>query len=152
MLNCCKDYKRCSHISSYNLEYTQQKTKFTMEQPYMLPILYFPYHTCWCHQGISRHDIEQTIHNILSLAFLGSVGFLDWMPLFVFFGLPIVSCSLINSVLLGCLWPLVFVLNNILILGIWHSAISHLPGCFAPGPPFGISNSAWCHRTPLCHI
>ena len=27
---------------------------------------------------------------------------------------------------------LVFVLNNILILGIWRSAISHLPGCFCP--------------------
>ena len=51
---------------------------------------------------------------------------------FVFFGLPIVSCSMINSLILGCLWPLVFVLNNILTLGIWHSAISHLPGCFCP--------------------
>ena len=27
---------------------------------------------------------------------------------------------------------LVFVLNNILILGIWRSAIFHLPGCFCP--------------------
>ena len=64
--------------------------------------------------------------------FLGSVRCLGWMPLFVFFGLPIVSCSMKNSLILGCLWPLVFILNNILIIGIWHSTISHLPGCFCP--------------------
>ena len=63
-------------------------------------------------------------------AVLGNARFLCWMPLFVFFGLPIVSWSMINSLILGCLWPLVFVLNNILTLGIWRSAISHLPGCF----------------------
>ena len=34
--------------------------------------------------------------------------------------------------ILGCLWLLVFVLNNILILGIWCSTIPHLPGCFCP--------------------
>ena len=32
----------------------------------------------------------------------------------------------------GCLWQLVFVLNNILTLGILHSAIYHRPGCFCP--------------------
>ena len=56
----------------------------------------------------------------------------SWMPLFVFFGLPIVPCSMMNSLTLGCLWPLVFVLNYFLILGIWCSVISHLPGCFCP--------------------
>ena len=25
-------------------------------------------------------------------------------------------------------------------------------GCFAPGPSFGISDSTWRHRSPLCHI
>ena len=30
------------------------------------------------------------------------------------------------------LWPLVFVLNNTLILGIWRSTIPHLLGCFCP--------------------
>ena len=64
--------------------------------------------------------------------FGGSARFLGWMPLFVFFGLPIVSCSIIDSLIPGWLWPLVFVLNNILILGIWRSAISHLPGSFCP--------------------
>ena len=45
--------------------------------------------------------------------FFGSARFLGWMPLFIFFGLPIVSCSMINSITLGCLWPLEFVLNYI---------------------------------------
>ena len=76
---------------------------------------------------------SHSIGPILSwTVFWGSARFLSWMPLFVFFGLPIVSCSLINSLRLGCLWLLVFVLNNTLILGIWCSAISHLPGCFCP--------------------
>ena len=85
--------------------------------------------------------IQQECHSVLvklhpitcyRTVFLGSSPFLGWMPLFVFFVLPIVSCSIINSLMLGCLWPLVFVLNNIFILGIWYSAISHLPGCFCP--------------------
>ena len=64
--------------------------------------------------------------------FLENARFLGWMPLFVYFGLSIVSCSMVNILILGSLWPLVFVLNNILILGICHSTISHLPGCFGP--------------------
>ena len=52
----------------------------------------------------------------------------------VFFGLPIVSCSLMinTSLIPGCLWLLAFVLNNTLILGIWCSTIPHLPWCFCP--------------------
>ena len=60
---------------------------------------------------------------------------------------PIVSCSMIVILILGCLWPLVFVLNNILTLGILRSEISHLRGCFCPGLPFRISDSAWSNRT-----
>ena len=37
-----------------------------------------------------------------------------------------------NSLIPGCLCLLAFVLNNILILGIWCSTIPHLPGCFCP--------------------
>ena len=37
-----------------------------------------------------------------------------------------------KNLILGCLWLLVFVLNNILILGIWCSTIPHLPGWFCP--------------------
>ena len=44
------------------------------------------------------------------------------------------NCVLLfdKSQILGCLWPLVFVLNNTLILGIWCSTIPHLPGWFCP--------------------
>ena len=63
MLNCFKDYKRRIHISYRILDFVQQrKTRFTMEQPYLLPILYCQYHACWCpgnlrSQGISRHGM-----------------------------------------------------------------------------------------------
>ena len=42
------------------------------------------------------------------------------------------NCVLLfdKNLIQGCLWLLVFVLNNILILGIWCSTIPHLPGCF----------------------
>ena len=52
--------------------------------------------------------------------------------IYIVFGLSIVSCSLINSLTLGCLWLLVLALNSTLILGIWCSTIPHLPGCFCP--------------------
>ena len=44
------------------------------------------------------------------------------------------NCVLLfdKNLILGCLRLLVFVLNNILILGIWCSTIPHLPGCFCP--------------------
>ena len=44
------------------------------------------------------------------------------------------NCVLLfdKNLILGCLWLLVFVLYNILILGIWCSTIPHLPGCFCP--------------------
>ena len=64
MLNCFKDYQRCSHISYHTLEFLQhKKTKFTMEQPYMLLIPHWQYHACWYSgdfrsQGISRHGID----------------------------------------------------------------------------------------------
>ena len=79
------------------------------------------------------HSVLAKLHPITfyRIVLLGSARFLGWMPLFVFFGLPIVSSSLI-SLILGWLWPLVFVLNNTLILGIWCSTIPHLPGCFCP--------------------
>ena len=51
----------------------KNKTRFTMEQPYTLSILYFQYHSCWWprslrSQGISRHGIGQISRNIPSLA------------------------------------------------------------------------------------
>ena len=93
------------------------------------------------HEFCYRTYIQRGCHSVLAklhpitfyrIVFMGSARFLGLMPLFVFFGLPIVSCSLNKSLILGCLWPLVFVLNNTLILGILCSTIPHLPGCFCP--------------------
>ena len=70
MLNYFKYYKRCIHVLYHILEFVQEKkTKFTMGQLDMLPILY---HSCWCpgdlrSHGISRHNINQVIRNIPSL-------------------------------------------------------------------------------------
>ena len=60
------------------------------------------------------------------IVFLGSARFLGWMPLYF---LWFTHCVLLfdKSLILGCLWPLVFVLNITLILGIWCSTIPHLP-------------------------
>ena len=57
------------------------------------------------HEFCYRTYIQRECHSVLAKlhpitfhrsVFLGSVRFLGWMPLFVFFGLPIVSCSLIK--------------------------------------------------------
>ena len=63
---------------------------------------------------------------------------------------PIVSWSMIIRLILGCLWALVFILNNILIFCDLQSLTSRV--VFVPGPSLRISDSAWYHRTPLCHI
>ena len=65
--------------------------------------------------------------------FLGSVRFHVLNAIFFCF-LWFTNCVLLfdKSLILGCLWPLLLVLNNILILGIWCSTIPHLPGCFCP--------------------
>ena len=74
MLHFLKVYKRYLHISYHTLDFVQQKkTKFIMEQPYMLPILYCQYYACWCpgdfrSQGISSHGIDQISQNIPSPA------------------------------------------------------------------------------------
>ena len=60
---------------------------------------------------------------------------ITWFSLYATFCfLWFTNCVLLfdKNLILGCLWLLVFVLNNILILGIWCSTIPHLPGCFCP--------------------
>ena len=70
LLNCFKGYKICIHILYHTLDFVQQKkTKFTIEQPYMLPILWSQYHAGCCpgdlrSQGISRHGIDPKSRNI----------------------------------------------------------------------------------------
>ena len=55
---------------------------------------------------IGRIYVQRECHSVLAklhpitfyrIVFLGSARFLGWMPFVVFFGLPIVSCSLIKS-------------------------------------------------------
>ena len=64
------------------------------------------------------------------------------------------NCVLLfdKSLILGCLWPLVFVLNNTLILGIWCSTIPHFPGCFCPWSFFENIGFNTVLTDPLCHI
>ena len=73
MLNCFKAYQRCIRISYHILDVVQQKTKFTMDQVYLLSILCCQYHACSCpgdfrSQGTIRHGIdpepEYSISNI----------------------------------------------------------------------------------------
>ena len=119
------------HKSSESLlrSFVRRIHQWLIDSPHRRPVMRkaFPYIQQECHSVLVKlHPIT-----FYRTVFLGSARFLGWMPLFVFFGLPIVSYSLINTLILGS-WLLVFVLNNTLILGIWCSAISHLPGCFFP--------------------
>ena len=87
--------------------------------------------------------IQQECHSVLvklhpitfyRTVFLGSTQFLGWMPLFFFFFF-FTNCVLLsgeNSLIPGCLWLLVIVVNNTLILGIWCSTIPHLPVSVCP--------------------
>ena len=55
--------KMCIHISYHILDFVEQKIKFTMVQPNMLPIPYYQYLGCWCpgdfrSQGIRRFGID----------------------------------------------------------------------------------------------
>ena len=73
-LNCFSSLSKMHSLSYHILDCIQQKkTKFTMEQPYMLPILYCQYHACQCpgdlrSHGINRHSIDQISRNIPSPA------------------------------------------------------------------------------------
>ena len=79
----------------------------------------------------------------IGLYFRGVRG--TWTECHFLFSLVYQLClALDKSLILGCLWPFVFVLNNTLIQGIWCSTIPHLPGCFVPGPSLRIWDSTRC--------
>ena len=72
MLDGFKDDKICVHISYHILDFIQQKeTKFTMEQPYMLPILSCQYHACW-YPGDLTHWGRVTHICVNKLTIIGS--------------------------------------------------------------------------------
>ena len=83
--------------------------------------------------------------------FWGSGRFMCWKP-FVFFGFT--TCVLLydNTTNTRMLVTFGIPFKRHLTLGILRSAISHLTGCFVTGPSFRISDSTWCHRTPLCYF
>ena len=67
---------------------------------YIYIYMHFLYEFCYrmyIYMQQECHSVLVKLHPITfyRTVFLGSAQFLDWMPLFVFFGLPIVSCSLI---------------------------------------------------------
>ena len=64
---------------------------------YMNFLYEFCYRT-YIYIQLECHSVLAKLHPITfyRIVFLGSAWFLGWMPLFVFFGLPIVSCSLIK--------------------------------------------------------
>ena len=101
---------------------------------YMCVYVYSLYEFCY-RSYIQRecHSVSAKLHPITFYRIISgkcAVPGLNATFCFLWF----TNCVLIfdNSLILGCLWPLVFVLNNILLLGIWCSTIPHLPGCFCP--------------------
>ena len=99
---------------------------------------YLQYHTFQCDQGAIIYKVHVgsvvqywwscTPSQFIRL-FWGVRGSCAECHLFSLVS-PIVPCCMINILILGCLCPLLFVLKNILTLGILRSATSHIPGCF----------------------
>ena len=81
--------------------------------------------------SVIQHWRSCTPSRSIGLYFWGMRG--SWAKCHFLFSL-VTNCVMLfdNSLILGCLWPLVFVLNNTLILGIWCSTIPDPPGCFCP--------------------
>ena len=93
--------------------------------PYMSSVIGRIYIHRECHSVLAKlHPI--TFYRIVFLGVRGS-----WAECHFLFSLIYQLC-LDKSLILGCLCPLILVLNNTLMLGIWCSTIPHLPGCFCP--------------------
>ena len=92
----------------------------------------------FCHRtyiyttGVSFSIGEAAPHHVLWDCISGECAVPRLNATFCFLWLTICVLLFDKSLILGCLWPLVFVLNNTLILGIWCSTIPHLPLCFCP--------------------
>ena len=101
MLNCLKDYKRSIHILNHILDLAWPKwLKLTLEQKYMLSVLYSQYHACWCSgdfrsQGI-RHGMDPQSQNIPSPASeeltYWPLGVQQWFYFYLFIFCFIDSC------------------------------------------------------------
>ena len=96
---------------------------------------------------MTKHEISMlsmTMVIAIEMISMITVAYICMFPTFFFLWFTNFVLLFDKSIILGCLWPLVFVLNNILILGIWCSTIPHLPGCFVPGLFLRISDSTRC--------
>ena len=95
-----------------------------------------PYTCCSCNMHTTYGGVILLMHlaNERRHFIVASSLICSWAECHFLFSLvyQLWFCSMINSLIVGCLWPLVFVLNNFLVLGIWCSAISHRLGCFCP--------------------
>ena len=82
--------------------------------------------------GVSFSIGETAPHHVLYDCISGECAVPGLNATFCF--LWFTNCVLLfdKSPILWCLWPLLFVLNNTLILSIRCSSIPHLPGCFCP--------------------
>ena len=86
------------------------------------------------HEYITLHSVLVELHPItvyMAGFWERVVPLLNATRCFLWFQ-PFVYYSMVIRLILGCLWPLVSVLNYILTLGILRSVIFHLPGCFCP--------------------
>ena len=98
--------------------------------------MHFPYGFCYRTYRYMQQESNSVLVKLHPITFYRiyggcSVPGLNATFCFLWF----TNCVLLsddNSLIPGCLWLLAFILNNILILGIWSSTIPHLPGCFYP--------------------
>ena len=79
----------------------------------------------WWPMFSSRSSVSLYIYLYVCIIYTGSGYSFLWFQ-------PFVSYSMVIRSILGCLWPLVSVLDYILTLGILRSVIFHFPGCFCP--------------------
>ena len=84
----------------------------------------------WCVFLMTFVPAQKLCINIYIYICGGGVYISIWVMFSLFTNCVLLSDD--NSIILGCLWLLAFVLNNTLILGIWCSTIPHLLGCFCP--------------------
>ena len=102
----------------------------------------------WCVS--SRWPLFPPRSSVLIYIYIYAISIFIYEFCFLWF----TNCVLLsddNSLIPGCLWLLAFVLNNTLILGMGVLQSPTSQDVFVPGPSFRISDSTWCHQTPLCH-
>ena len=105
-----------------------------------------------CYRSYIQRECHSVLTKLHPITFYRGVRG-SWAECHFLFSL-VYHCVLLldKNLILGCLWMLVFLLNKILILGIWCSTISHLPGCFCPWTFFENIGLNTVLTYPLCHI